>query len=63
MNIRFGGGIAYDATMPFKFKDAFERPPYPVKLVDPSKWFSDDEIARSIAKMTDYGKYMARTGY
>ena len=62
-NIRFGGGIAYDATMPFQYRDAFERPPYPVNLVDAAKWFSAEDIAKSTAKMTEYGKYMARTGY
>ncbi len=62
-NIRFGGGMGFDATMPFKFKDAFERPPYPINLVDASKWFSKEDIAHSQAKMTEYGKYMARTGF
>ncbi|MBI2816200.1 MAG: UbiD family decarboxylase [Acidobacteria bacterium] len=62
-NIRFGGCIAIDCTMPFQYKDAFERPPYPVTLVDPSKWFAADEIVKSKAKMTEWGHYMAKTGY
>ena len=62
-NIRFGGGIAYDATIPFAYRDAFERPPYPVKQVDPSQWFSKEEIARGKASMTDYGRFLARTGF
>ncbi len=62
-NIRFGGGMAYDATIPFAFKDAFERPPYPVSKVEPKNWFSDDQIKALKATMTDYAKYMAKTGY
>ena len=62
-NIRFGGGIAIDATTPFVYKDAFERPPYPVKKVDPRKWFTDEEIARASATMTDYGRFLARSGF
>ena len=62
-NIRFGGGVAYDATKPFIYNDAFERPPYPVKQVDPSKWFSKEEIAKAQKSMTDYGRFMARTGF
>jgi 4-hydroxy-3-polyprenylbenzoate decarboxylase len=62
-NIRFGGCVTIDCTMPFRFKDAFERPPYPVKLVDPSNWFTPEQISSSIAKMTEYGKFMAKTGF
>jgi len=49
--------------MPFQFKDAFERPPYPVNLVDPANWFTREQIAQSKAKMTEWGHYMAKTGY
>jgi len=62
-NIRFGGCVTIDCTMPFRFKDAFERPPYPVKLVDASNWFTPEQISSSIAKMTEYGKFMAKTGF
>ena len=62
-NIRFSGGTAYDATIPFIYKDAFERPPYPVREVDPSKFFSKEEIARGSSSMPEYGRYMARTGF
>ena len=62
-NIRFGGCVTIDCTMPFRFKDAFERPPYPVKLVDASNWFTPEQISSSIAKMTEYGKFMAKAGF
>ena len=62
-NIRFGGGMMYDATMPFKYRDAFERPPYPIDLVEAAKFFSAEDIAKSKAKMTEYGHYMAKTGF
>lgn len=62
-NIRFGGGTAYDATIPFAYKEAFERPPYPVKLVDPRNWFSKEEIEKGKASMTDYSRFLARTGF
>ena len=62
-NIRFGGGLAVDATIPFVYKDAFERPPYPVRRVDPSQWFSKEEIEIAQKSMTDYGRFLARTGF
>jgi 4-hydroxy-3-polyprenylbenzoate decarboxylase len=62
-NIRFGGGIAYDATIPFVYKDAFERPPYPVSKVDPLNWFSKEEVQKGMASMTDYGRFLAKTGF
>ena len=62
-NIRFGGGTAYDATVPFAYKDAFERPPYPVKKVDARNWFSQEDIERGTASMTDYSRFLARTGF
>ena len=62
-NIRFGGGLAIDATIPFAFKDAFERPPYPVAKVDPSKWFNKEEIAVAQKSMTNYGRFLAKTGF
>lgn len=61
-NIRFSGGIAIDATIPFQYKDAFERPPYPVSEVDPTKWFTKDQLAKAMESMPSYGRFMARTG-
>jgi 4-hydroxy-3-polyprenylbenzoate decarboxylase len=60
---RYGGGIAIDATVPFQFKDVFERPVYPVDLVgDLRKWFSEEDLAWARSQQNDYARSMARSG-
>lgn len=61
-NIRFSGGLAIDATVPFVYKDAFERARYEIELVDLSRWFSPDQIARAKASQEGYAKWMAERG-
>jgi 4-hydroxy-3-polyprenylbenzoate decarboxylase len=61
-NIRFSGGLAIDATVPFIYKDAFERASYAVETVDLSKWFSTEQIARAKASQAGYAKWMAERG-
>ena len=62
-NIRFSGGMAVDATVPFQYRDAFERPPYPIEVVDLNKWFNKQQIEKAKEGMTEYGKYLAQTGF
>jgi len=62
-NIRFSGGMAVDATVPFQYREAFQRPPYPIEVADLSKWFSKQQIEKAKEGMTEYGKYLAQTGF
>ncbi len=56
------GGLAIDATVPFVFKEAFERARYEVELVDLAKWFSPEQIARAKASQEGYARWMADRG-
>ncbi|MBI4483765.1 MAG: UbiD family decarboxylase [Acidobacteria bacterium] len=62
-NIRFSGGLAIDATVPFRYRDAFERPPYAVSEVDLGKFFTPEQIAKAKKTQTEYAKFFSRTGY
>jgi len=62
-NIKFSGALALDATVPYRYVDAFEKAKYPIELVDIKKWFSDEEIAKGKASQQDYAKLFARTGF
>jgi 4-hydroxy-3-polyprenylbenzoate decarboxylase len=57
--IAFASGIAIDATVPFEFKDFFERPLYP--QVDLEKWFSNEVIKGVRERQCEYAKYLAET--
>jgi 4-hydroxy-3-polyprenylbenzoate decarboxylase len=60
---RYAGGIAIDATVPFAFKDIFERPSYPVdRTSDLQRWFSEEDLRRAQAIMGGYARFLARTG-
>lgn len=59
---RYSGGIAIDATVPFEFKWAYERAPYPVEKVDLGKFFGKAEIERAWAKMPEYAHSLIRLG-
>jgi UbiD family decarboxylase len=51
---RYPGGIAIDATVPFEFQWAFERANYPVDLVDPSHWFTPEQLAHAKDAQLEY---------
>ena len=60
---RYGGGIAIDATVPFQFKDVFERPAYPVDVVgDLGKWFSEEDLAWARSQQNEYARSLAKSG-
>jgi 4-hydroxy-3-polyprenylbenzoate decarboxylase len=61
-NIRFQGGMAIDATVPFAHKEAFERARYDVELVDLSRWFTAEQIERARAAQKGYARWMAERG-
>jgi 4-hydroxy-3-polyprenylbenzoate decarboxylase len=60
---RYEGGMGIDATVPFRGKWTFERPKYPIHLIDLSKWFSPQEIERVRAQQSEYCQLLARNGW
>ncbi|MBI2288362.1 MAG: UbiD family decarboxylase [Chloroflexi bacterium] len=61
-NIVFSGGIGLDATVPFRYRDAFERAGYPIERVDLKKWFSEEQIARVRSLQSEYARSLAKRG-
>lgn len=61
-NIRFSGGTAIDATVPFIYKDAFERAHYETKSVDLSRFYTPEQIAKAKAVQNEYSKFMSQRG-
>ncbi|MBI3076353.1 MAG: UbiD family decarboxylase [Deltaproteobacteria bacterium] len=61
-NIRFSGGMAIDATVPFRYRDAFGRARYEVEMVDLRKFFTEDQIAKGKSFQYGYAKWMAERG-
>ena len=62
MNTRFEGGMAIDATVPYGYENDFMRPVYPIDRVDPSTWFSGDQIERAKSIMKGWAPTLSRTG-
>ena len=61
-NIKFAGGMAFDATVPFQYKDAFERARYEMDVVDLEKFFSKEQLALARASQRGYAQWMAEHG-
>lgn len=59
----FEGGMGIDATVPFKVKELYSRPKYPVHLIDLKKWISEDVIATMKARQPAYAKVLAQKGW
>jgi len=57
------GGMAFDATKPFKTAHYFTRPHYPVDRVDLAKWFSDEQLNKIRSMQTDYAITLAKRGW
>jgi 4-hydroxy-3-polyprenylbenzoate decarboxylase len=57
------GGMAFDATVPYKTRHFFQRPRYPVDNVDLKKWFTEDQINNVRSMQTDYAKTLAKHGW
>lgn len=62
-NIGFPGGLSIDATVPFEFREAFQRPPYPVDEVDPGLFFTPEQVEQGLASQSGWSRYLAKTGY
>lgn len=59
----FEGGIVIDATVPYSQKGEFQRPAYPVDDYDPTEWFDEDAIERSMADADPYMRFLAEKGW
>ena len=57
------GGMAFDATVPYKTRHFFQRPRYPVNKVNLKKWFTEDQINNVRSMQTDYAKTLAKHGW
>jgi 4-hydroxy-3-polyprenylbenzoate decarboxylase len=61
-NTLFSGGIGLDATVPFRYQDAFKRASYPIEKVDLKKWFSEEQIAKVRAIQSEYARSLSVRG-
>lgn len=57
------GGMAFDATKPFKTAHYFTRPHYPVDKIDLSKWFSEGQLMEIHSMQTEYARTLAKKGW
>jgi 4-hydroxy-3-polyprenylbenzoate decarboxylase len=62
-NIKFGGGIGIDATIPYQYKDAFKRASYPIEVVNLKDWFTEEEIEKSKSFQGAYAKWLSESGH
>jgi 4-hydroxy-3-polyprenylbenzoate decarboxylase len=60
--IRFEGGLAFDATVPFEAKWNFERAQHPVSQIDLRKWFSEQQLRAIEAQQSEYARLLSRRG-
>lgn len=61
-NIRFSGAIGVDATVPYKYRDAFLRASYPIEKVQLKDFFSDTQIQKAQSFQEAYAKWFAEVG-
>jgi hypothetical protein len=61
-NIKFSGAIGIDATVPYKYTDAFLRASYPIDVVNLKDFFSDEQINKAKSFQEAYAKWFAETG-
>lgn len=61
-NIKFSGAIGIDATVPYQYKEAFERASYPIDAVSLKDWFTDEQIEKAKSFQEPYAKWFGETG-
>lgn len=61
-NTQFEGGMGIDATVPFGYEQDFHRPVYAVDTVDPTNWFSKEDVKRAEDRMKGWVISLAKTG-
>lgn len=60
--IKYAGGLAIDATIPFGYGSAFERPRYSIDRIDLTRWFSSKDIADARASQPPYAQTLCEMG-
>ena len=61
-NIKFSGAIGIDATVPYKYTDAFLRASYPINVVNLKDFFTDEQIKKAKSFQEPYAKWFAEAG-
>jgi len=61
-NIKFSGAIGIDATVPYQYKEAFERASYPIDVVSLKDWFTDEQIEKARSFQEPYAKWFGESG-
>lgn len=61
-NIKFSGAIGVDATVPYKYKEAFERASYPIDVVSLKDWFTNEQIEKARSFQEPYAKWFGESG-
>ncbi len=61
-NIKFSGAIGIDATVPYQYKEAFERASYPIDVVSLKDWFTDEQIEKAKSFQEPYAKWFGESG-
>jgi len=61
-NIKFSGAIGIDATVPYQYKEAFERASYPIDVVNLKDWFTDEQIEKARSFQEPYAKWFGESG-
>ena len=62
-NTSYEGGMGIDATVPYGYESDFMRPAYPVDRVKLEDFFSEEQIKKAKAGMTDWAEILAKTGH
>ncbi len=61
-NIKFSGAIGIDATVPYRYTDAFLRASYPTKVVNLKDFFTDEQIKLAQSYQEPYAKWFSEAG-
>lgn len=61
-NTRFEGGMGIDATMPYGYETDFQRPVYPIDVVQPANWFGEARVNAAKAVMKGWVESLAPVG-
>lgn len=61
-NIKFSGAIGIDATVPYRYRDAFQRASYPVDVVNVRDFFTEEQIQKAKSFQEAYAKWFSEAG-
>jgi len=61
-NIRFSGAIGIDATVPYEYRDAFQRASYPIDIVNLKNFFTDEQIEKAKSYQEPYARWFSESG-